>query len=190
MMFVHMYDFVKHDQLALIAVSNSLFGSGMMTQLAELISGDLPINPWEILGRSKAQKNLDDALPKSNEAWDKIEPEIKKFMKDRKVDLITVTVSRMAFVMLDDQYYGTFDKDQVQNLIKFLDMVPEETLTFLLQKVFKPANQSLSQSAQFWTKELLIQRTADKKTTSSGLVEKIRKVRETSKRAAERARKV
>lgn len=191
MMFIHLYDYVKKDQLALISVSNALFGSSMMTQLAELISGDLPLNPWEILGRSKSQKNLDDSLPKSTDAWASAEPQIKKFLKSGKQDLITVTVSRMAYVLTDDQYYGTFDKEQVQNLTKFLDLVPEESLTFLLQKVFKPAGgATLSRAAGFWTKELLLTRDANNKTANSGLIEKIKRVRESSRRASERARKV
>lgn len=185
MMFTHLYSYIQKDKLVLIDVCNSIFGSSMMAQLTELLDGDLPLNPWEILGRSPRQKHLDSDFPTPEKAKEKWKPIVKSYIKQGKLDLLSMTVQRLAYVMVDDDLAGTFVKEQAANAIDFLEEIPEECLTYLLNRVFKN-NKNNSRVKTWWQTEMITRRTATGG-TKSVLVERIQRVTASAREASKKA---
>jgi hypothetical protein len=153
MMFNHMYPVIKNDRIVLNHFAEAMFGTNMMANLAQILEGDLPVEPWEILGSNDPQH--ENEIPKPSKSWPEAKKKLEEYIKARKHDLVVMTGFRMAQVCNDREL--KFDTQQVENLCNFIEYIPEDIGMDVMRKMLYNENGN----AGFWRDKLLRYKSAD-----------------------------
>lgn len=147
MMFNQMYPVIKNDRIVLTHISEAMFGPNMMTELTQVLEGDLPVEPWEILGSNDPQHEGHILSPKKS--WPEAIKRIDAYVKARKTDLVVMTSFRMAMVCNDKGV--SLDAQQIDNLCEFIAHIPEDIGMDIMRKLLYTEGPK----TQFWRETLL-----------------------------------
>ena len=120
-MFWHLYDALKHDDECLIEVAGSVLGLNEIKNLHAMLEGEIPLEPREIYGFTAREIKAGVGTVSAADAKDHALTTFERWKRDRRTDLVGVTLQWLAndlndkdTNLADDQLDALFEKALVQ----------------------------------------------------------------------------
>ena len=137
-MFWHLYDALKHDDECLIEVAGSVLGLNEIKNLHAMLEGEIPLEPREIYGFTAREIKAGVGTVSAADAKDHALTTFERWKRDRRTDLVGVTLQWLAND-LNDKDTNLAD-DQLDALFETLMALPAENTNLVLRKLVLSEN--------------------------------------------------
>ncbi len=132
-MLCHLYESMQYDDEVLTEVGFAMLGTSNLKDIRSLLSGEMPLDPQEILGVNARERKqgVEGLEPKA--AWPVAETKIQKFKDTNRQDILAVTMHRLVR-HLNDPGFDLSD-DQLDNVCAFFTALPKDLSATGLRKI-------------------------------------------------------
>ena len=132
-MLCHLYESLQYDEEALTEVGYAMLGTNNLKDIKALLSGDLPLDPEEIIGVNARDQKQGKTGSTPKAAWTLAEPKVKSFRASNKQDLLSVMTYRLV-AYLNDPKFSIAD-DQLEIIAEYFMSLPKDLCAAGLRKL-------------------------------------------------------